>query len=107
MLSAAANVFEITGTNFANAAALATALSTSYGLIFSGTGVAAGKDAHMLFLYSDASGNAHIADVDFENAPNTAAATSTAAIGHIVASDMVELLGVSATGIAASNIHLV
>ena len=106
-LSASANVFEIAGPNFANAAALATALSTSYGLIFAGTGVAAGKDAHMLFLYNDASGNAHIADVDFENAPNTAAATSTAAIGHIVASDMVELLGVSATGFAANNIHLV
>jgi hypothetical protein len=106
-LSGAASIIEITGASFSNAAALASALSTTYGLTFAGTGVAAGKDAHMLFLYNDASGNAHIADVDFENAANATAAANTTAVSHIVASDMVELLGVSATSIAANNIHLV
>ena len=106
-LSAAANVIEIMGTTFSNAAALATALSTTYGLTFAGTGVAAGKDSHMLFLYNDASGNAHIADVDFENATSALAATTTTTVSHIVASDMVELVGVSASGITAANIHLV
>jgi len=106
LLSAAANAFEITGTTFSNAAALANALSTTYGLTFAGTGVAAGKDAHMLFLYNDADGNAHIADVDFENLTNATSATTTASVSHIVASDMVELLGVSIASLTANNVHL-
>jgi hypothetical protein len=69
--------------------------------------VIAGKDAHMLFLYNDASGNAHIADVDFENSANASAATTTKAVSHIVASDMVEVAGVSMTSLTANNIHFV
>ena len=103
---ATANVIEINGATFANASALATALSSSYSLNFASGGVAAGHNAHMLFLYNDTSGNAHIADVDFQNQANSAAATSTTSISHIVASDMVELVGVSATNITANNIHL-
>jgi hypothetical protein len=106
-LSTTANVIEITDSTFSNAASLATALSTTYGLTFGGTGVSAGKDAHMLFLYNDASGNAHIADVDFENSANASAATTTTAVSHIVASDMVELAGVSMTSLAGNNVHLV
>ena len=106
-LSTTANVMQVTGANFANAAALAGALSSTYQLTFAGTGVAANTDAHMLFLYNDPSGNAHIADVDFENGANATAATTTAAVTKIVASDMVELVGVSAASLAAHNIHFV
>ena len=59
----------------------------------------------MLILYNDASGNAHIADVGFENGGT--AATTTSAVTKIVASDMVELVGVSATSLTANNIHFV
>ena len=104
-LSATANVIEITGANFANASALATALGSTYNLTFAGAGVAANKDVHMLFTYNDPSGNAHVADVDFEN--GSTAATTTAAVTKIVASDMVELVGVSATSLTAHNIHFV
>ena len=104
-LSATANVMEVTGATFANAAALAGALSSTYQLTFAGTGVAANTDAHMLFIYNDPSGNAHIADVDFENGANGSAATTTAAVTKIVASDMVDLVGVSAASLTAHNIH--
>jgi hypothetical protein len=104
-LSAAANVMEVTGATFGSAAALAGALSSTYQLTFGGTGVAANTDAHMLFIYNDPSGNAHIADVDFENGANGSAATTTAAVTKIVASDMVELVGVSAASLTAQNIH--
>jgi hypothetical protein len=106
-LSATADVIEITGATFASAAALATALGSTFNLTFAGTGVNANTDAHMLFLYNDASGNAHVADVDFENGANATAATTTTAVSKIVASDMVELVGVSATSLAANNIHFV
>jgi len=106
-LSATADVIEITGATFANAAALATALGSTFNLTFAGTGVNANTDAHMLFLYNDASGNAHIADVDFENGANAAAATTTSAVTKIVASDMVELVGVSEASLTANNIHFV
>jgi len=106
-LSATADVIEITGTTFASAATLATALASTYNLTFAGTGIAANTDAHMLFLYNDPSGNAHIADVDFENGTNGVAATTTTAVTKIVASDMVELVGVSETSLAANNIHFV
>jgi hypothetical protein len=102
-LSATANVMEVTGATFANAAALAGALSNTYQLTFGGTGVAANTNAHMLFVYNDPSGNAHVADVDFENGGT--AATTTAAVTKIVASDMVELVGVSAASLTAHNIH--
>jgi hypothetical protein len=95
----------LTGATFASASALATALGSTYSLTFGGTGVAANTDAHMLFLYDDASGNAHIADVDFEN--GSTAATTTSAVTKIVASDMVELVGVSAASLTAHNIHFV
>ena len=104
-LSATANVMEVTGATFANAAALAGALSSTYQLTFAGTGVAANTDAHMLLIYNDPSGNAHIADVDFENGANGSAATTTAAVTKIVASDMVDLVGVSAASLTAHNIH--
>jgi hypothetical protein len=106
-LSATADVIEITGATFASAAALATALASTYSLTFAGTGVAPNTDAHMLFLYNDASGNAHVADVDFENGANGSAAATTTAVSKIVASDMVELVGVSETSLAANNIHFV
>ncbi len=102
-LSATANVIELTGGTFANATALATALSSTANLTFAGTGVPANTDVHMLFLYNDGSGNAHVADVDFEN--GSTAATTTFAVSKIVASDMVELVGVSATSLTANNIH--
>jgi hypothetical protein len=104
-LSATANVIELSGVTFANAAALATALSSTFNLIFAGIGVASNNDVHMLFFYNDPSGNAHIADVDFEN--GSTAATSTSAVSKIVASDMVALVGVSATSLTANNIHFV
>jgi hypothetical protein len=104
-LSATANVMEVTGATFANAAALATALGSTYQLTFGGTGVAANTDAHMLFIYNDPSGKAHVADVDFEN--GSTAATTTTAVSKIVASDMVELVGVSEASLTANNIHFV
>jgi hypothetical protein len=102
-LSATADVIELTGATFANASALANALG-GYNLTFgAGGSIPANTDAHMLFLYNDPSGNAHIADVDFEN--GATAATTTSAVTKIVASDMVELVGVSATSLTAHNIH--
>jgi hypothetical protein len=104
-LAATANVFELTGATFDNASALANALGSSYNLTFAGTGVAANNNVHMLFLYDDASGNGHVADVDFEN--GVTAATTTTAVSHIVASDMVQLTGVSVTSLTVNNIHFV
>jgi hypothetical protein len=105
-LSVTANVIELTGATFANASAVATALASTYNLTFGGGGsIAANTDAHMLFLYSDASGNTHMADVDFENGGT--AATTTAAVSHIFASDMVQLTGVSVTSLAANNINFI
>jgi hypothetical protein len=99
-LSATANVIELTGATFANASALANALG-GYNLTFGG-GNLGSTDAHMLFLYNDPSGNAHIADVDFVGGN---AATRTGTVPLIVASDMVELVGVSATSLTVHNIH--
>jgi hypothetical protein len=80
-------------------------LGSTYQLTFGGTGVAANTDAHMLFIYNDPSGKAHVADVDFEN--GSTAATTTTAVSKIVASDMVELVGVSEASLTANNIHFV
>jgi hypothetical protein len=102
------DITELTGVTFSNAASLAAALSSSTGtLTFAGGGVAANTNVHMLFLYNDGSGNAHIADVDFANKTNSNPASTTTAVSKIVASDMVELLGVSASSLTADNIHFV
>lgn len=61
-------------------------------------------DAHMLVAYEDLSGNAHIMDVEFNNASGAATANSTLLTEH--ASDTVELTGVSLSSLTSDHFHL-
>jgi hypothetical protein len=89
----------------ANAAALATWLSTNV-VNFSAADAGAKDEFHMIFVYQDGSGNAHIADVDFLDLGGATAAKTTdfTALGAIHASDMVQLTGVSEAQVLA-NAH--
>ena len=93
----------INGATFNTAAALANALSTgSFSLKFSAVQNAATYE-HLLFAYNDASGNAHIADVAVNNAANNAFSGQL----QVIASDMVQLTGVSAASLTGANVHFV
>lgn len=96
-------------TTFAGASDLATSLGATFNLTFGGAGLAAGKDAHILFMYTDTGGNTRIADVDFHNTSAAAEATTTAVArgGNILASDLVQLVGVPESSVNAANLHFV
>ena len=82
---------------------MANALSTgSFSLKFSAVQNAATYE-HLLFAYNDASGNAHIADVAVNNAANNAFSGQL----QVIASDMVQLTGVSAASLTGANVHFV
>ena len=92
------------GTPFANANALASSLSTG------GTAInipaTVGTIEHFLAAYQDLSGNVRIADVDLHAPVNT----TTTGGADIVASDMVQLTGVSIASLTAAHtaaIHFV
>jgi hypothetical protein len=102
---ASAHVVELNGT-FANANTVALALGDNtasgggtYNLVFAGApGI---LNSHILVAYETPGGNADIADVDITGA-------STSSIhDHVVASDMVQLVGVNVTSLTAANIHFV
>ncbi|MBV8634419.1 MAG: hypothetical protein JO002_08025 [Burkholderiaceae bacterium] len=93
--TAGEDVFDMGGTTFANAAALATYLDANTITFASGTVPAGG--ASLLVEYSDGT-NVHLALVHLNNgAVDTSAATAT---------DIVVLVGVSSTS-SLHNIHLV
>jgi hypothetical protein len=95
----AANVtlVEITDQTFANASALATALEGSEHLIFSGA--PAGGASHVLVAYNDGTGSTRIANVGvMGSSPDTH-------FDAVTGSDLVQLIGVSVTSLAAHNIH--
>ena len=95
----AANVtlVEITDQSFANASALATALEGSEHLIFSGA--PAGGASHVLVAYNDGTGSTRIANVGvMGSSPDTH-------FDAVTGSDLVQLIGVSVTSLAAHNIH--
>ena len=92
--------------SFLNATAVASALSGgSYTIHHSP--LAAGADAHFLVAYAGQDGNAHIADLHLSG--GVAGSTATAADASVYASDIVTLVGVNLTGLAAdiSHVHLV
>jgi hypothetical protein len=104
-LSASTNVVVDSVATYANAAALASALTNSSGhFSFTGAGLAANDDAHMLVAYSTGS-SVDIADVEFDN--TTTAGQSDTAHLTVTASDMVQLIGVSLAALTAHNIALV
>jgi hypothetical protein len=77
---------------FAGASTLAASLASANGNLVFATGVAAHTSVHMLVAYEMAANTIEVADVDFIN--NTGATvTNTDALSHIVASDMVKLVG--------------
>jgi hypothetical protein len=97
-VAAGVTLVEITDQSFANASALATALEGSEHLIFSGA-PAAGGASHVLVAYNDGTGSTRIADVGvMGSSPDTHFDT-------ITGSDLVQLIGVSATSLNAHNIH--
>jgi len=104
-LAANANVVVDSVAIYANAAALASALSNSSGhLTFSGLGLWVGDDAHLLVAYSTGS-SVNIADVKFDN--TTSAAQADTANLTVTASDMAQLVGVSLAALTAHNLALV
>jgi hypothetical protein len=104
-LAASTNVVVDSVATYANAAALASALTNSSGhFSFAGAGLAANDDAHMLIAYSTGS-SVDIADVEFDN--TTSASQSDTAHLTVTASDMVQLVGVSLAALTAHNIALV
>jgi hypothetical protein len=104
-LAANANVVEDGVATYANATALASALSSDSGyLLLAGNGLAANDEAHMLVAYSTGS-NVNIADVMLDN--TTSAAQVDTANLTVTASDMAQLAGVSLTALTTHNISLV
>ena len=89
---------EITDQTFADASALATALEGSEHLIFSGA-PAAGGASHVLIAYNDGTGSTRIANIGI-----TGSSTDTH-FDAITGTDLVQLIGVSATSLNAHNIH--
>jgi hypothetical protein len=103
-VSATANVILDGITTYANARALASALASAAGHVqFASGGLVAGDSAHMLFAY--ATGTAvNVADVEFINA-STSSQSDTARL-TVLASDLVQLTGVSLASLSAHNIAL-
>ena len=84
-LTPTANFIEIGGsTTYANAAALAAGLQSSFDLVTGG--LPTHDNVHLLVAYSNGT-NIHIADVDLYN--TTAATTPASTSDHVYASDMV------------------
>ncbi len=97
-VAADVTLVEITDQGFANASALATALEGAEHLIFSGV-PAAGGASHVLVAYNDGTGATRIANIGvIGSSPDTH-------YDAITGSDMVQLLGVSATSLSAHNVH--
>ena len=88
---------------FSGAAAVASALVSNATAINFG---AAQTNAlnHYLVAYQDTGGNARIADLDIHS---LGAFTSTSQVQTLAVSDMVQLVGVSLTSLAATNIQFV
>jgi hypothetical protein len=105
-LKTGTNLIELAGGAFANAAAVANALSNPATSLFFAAPLSSNGDAHMLLAYNNGSGGTVIADVDFA-APAGGAASSGATAVHV--SDIVKLTGVSFASFAAnsSNVHFV
>jgi hypothetical protein len=97
-VSATANVIVDGIASYANATALACALSgASSRLAFAGTDLGAKDSAHMLLAYSTGS-NVDVADVEFNNA--SAISQGDTALLSVFACDMVQTTGVSLSSLA-------
>jgi hypothetical protein len=104
-LAANADLVEDGVATYADAAALASALSSDSGyFLLAGNGLAAHDEAHMLVAYSTGS-SVNIADVLFDN--TTSAAQVDTAHLTVTASDMAQLGGLSLASLTAHNIALV
>jgi hypothetical protein len=106
MVPTGTNIIEL-NQDFPNANAVALALGnnignggSSYNLIFP-VNIPAARD-HILVAYNDGNNNAHIADVDIFGGAGTMSKNS-----FVVASDMVQLTGVSVTTLTNANFHFV
>lgn len=87
--------------NFIGAAAVAQALSTTYGITHSALGFQV--EADFLLAYAGTDGNAHIANLHLGGA--VAASTSTTT-DFVTASDMVTLVGVTINQLLANQTHV-
>jgi hypothetical protein len=102
---AGTNVIELSQGEYANAAAVATALhSGAYTITFAANEPIA-NSAHILVAYQNLSGNTVIMDLAVANASGAATAVSTALNEY--GSDIVTLTGVGLTSLHNGNVHFV
>jgi hypothetical protein len=87
-----------------NASGLANSIATG-GLTIP-TALVAGTDYHFLVAYQ-VTGTTNVRIADLDVFATAASATINAANDHIVASDMVQLTGVSLGSLAGANIHFI
>jgi len=99
-----ANMIRLVDRTFADANAVAQALSSNYKISL-GASLPSLADCHMLFAYNDSSNYARIADVEFNNNSYAASSASTSLAVH--ASDLVQITGISMSQLYTNNLHFV
>ncbi len=102
------NLIVLTSGTYDSVANVVQALHTSYKLNFTNDSGAEpnGFDAHLLVAYTDKANATRIADVDFETTANVANGAVVSSNNlHEYGSDLVQLQGVSASNLVASNLH--